>query len=377
MVYTPSLIKFPSSWGIKKNILNEKHLYPKYTYGKTFDESYDYDTLFADVFRIDEAVIFVSPPFLNFKQIIQDQLKIVDENGSLYKFNFHRMDRCDISVIRIPENINKIYFYKNDNDFFEVDIKQRCKKFDNKKVVCSMQKNEPIEKIVNWIKYYNTVHDIDGFIIFDNQSTDYTEDFLFDHLTKIFPNISIEVVDWDMPYGVLGPPWDSDWSQHIFLNLCKYNFCYESKIVLNHDLDEYLISEYSIDEIVESMVSQNISSVVYESKNISSYTDNNNKILNNYYYYHPEEVDTEKMTKWMTIPKLDRSCIWSVHNIFGNTVDKTEDFYYAHMWILSSKSHDQKKHCSPKEYRRNLYADGYLIDDILKNNFKKCSDLNL
>jgi hypothetical protein len=79
----------------------------------------------------------------------------------------------------------------------------------------------------------------------------------------------------------------------------------------------------------------------------------------------------------MTIPKMNRSCVWGVHSIFGNTVDRTTDFYYAHMWKLSSKNHDQKNHCSPKEYRKNLYSRDYLIDNTLKNNFKKCSDLNL
>lgn len=377
MVYTPSLVKFPSIWNIKRKTLNEKHLYPKYTYGKKFDETYDYDILFADVFRIGETVIFVSPPFLNFKQTLETELLIIDENNFSYDLDFYKMDRCDIATANIPENVNKIYFYRNNNEFFEVIIKKRHTKFDDKKVICTMQKNETIERIICWITYYNLIYDIDGFIIFDNQSTDYTVDFLSDTLTKKFPNILIEIVNWNMPFGVLGPPWDSDWSQYVFLNLCKYNFCYESKLVLNHDLDEYFVSEYSIDEIIESMISQNISTVIYESKNISTYTDGNSKILNDYYYYYPKEVDRDKMTKWITIPKLDRSCIWNLHTIFGNTVDKTEEFYYAHMWILSSKNHDQEKHCSSKKYRRNVYDNGYLIDNKLKNNFKKCSDLIL
>ena len=378
MTYYPSLIKFPDSWNIVRSVRNKKNDYPKYTYGKTFDETYDYSTLFVDVFRDGSQVIFVSPPFLNFKNILTEDFKLSDEYGNQYDMNFVDLDRCSLMVSTVPFNVKKLFLSKENEDNFEIEIKSRYNKFDNKKVLCTMQKNEPIHKILNWIEYHSSLYGVDSFIIFNHQSEIYTSEFLYEKLKKqITKNIFVEVVDWDMPFGVIGPPWDSDWSQYIMLNLCKYNFCKESKLLINHDLDEYFVSEFSFDEIFESMNLQNCGAVVYQSKNISSYTEGNVDILNTRYFYHPKEIDDFKMTKWIAIPSKTVNCICTLHNVFGPNVETTEDFYYAHMWVLNSNNQEQKNHCSSKEYRKKIREDGYRIDYILKNNFEKCSEFKI
>lgn len=373
MTYYPSLIKFPENWNIRRNTLNKKEEYPKYTYGKTFDETYDYHTLFIDVFRDGEQVIFVSPPFLNFKDILISELKLIDEYKNQYQMQFIDLDRCSLMISAVPSNIDSLFLTKENGDNFEIKIKPRCSDFDGKKVLCTMQKNEPIYKITNWIQYHNTLYDVEGFIVFNHQSELYTNEFLYEKIIEKIPqNVFIEVVDWNIPFGVIGPPWDSDWSQYIMLNLCKYNFCKNSKLLINHDLDEYFVSEYSLDEIIESMISNDCGAVIYESKNISCYTDTDSEFLNQRYYYHPDEVDEFKMTKWIAIPSKTLRTIYTLHSVYGTNVEPTQDFYYAHMWPLSSKNHDQSNHCSPKDYRKTCKDDGYKIDHLLKSNFDKC-----
>jgi len=376
MTYYPSLIKFPLKWNIKRNTLNDPSIYPKYTYGKTFEESYDYYTLFVDVFRNEDKVLFVSPPFLNFKEIFKTQVKLIDEKNNNYELEYQLHDRCELGFCDIPDNTKKIFLCYGEEKI-KIEIKERNKKFDNKKVICTMIKNEPTHKILNWIEYHIKNYDIDGFIIFNNQSDLYSSEELYRELLKNYSEDIIEVVDWDTPFGVIGPPWDSDWSQYILLNLCKYNFCFKSSLILNHDIDEYFVSEYSLDEILDSMIEQKLGSVVYRSKNISCYTEGDISVLNSRYYYHPEEVNNEKMTKWMSIPSKSLQSIYTLHNVFGSNVEFTDDFYYAHMWVLSSENHDQKNHCSPKQYRKTIRDFGYVIDSKLKNNFKNCSIFTL
>lgn len=377
MTYYPSLVKFPEEWNIKKNTVQNPSLYPKYTYGKEFEDTYDYHTLFADVFRNGNDLIFISPPFLNFKKILIDDLKLVDDFDKEYELRFASFDRCEVMVSSIPIEINRIYLKRKDGNKFEVPFKERHTKFDDKKVLCAMIKNEPIDKILNWIEYHHKIYDVNGFIIFNNQSDLYDSDFLYKKLIEKSNITEIEVVDWDIPFGVLGPPWDSDWCQYILLNLCKLNFCLNSEIMINQDIDEYFVSEYSLDEIVESMKHQGVGAIVYESKNISCYTDGDKTILNSRYYYHPEEIDTQKMTKWMSIPSKTIQSIYTLHNVFGQFTETTDDFYYAHMWTLSSANHDQENHCSPKEYRKKIKDEGYKIDFKLKTNFEKCSIMKI
>ena len=376
MTYYPSMTKFPSEWHIKRDILNDPSKYPKYTYGKTFEESYDYDTLFADVFRNGNQMVFVSPPFLNFRNIIQS-MKLIDDESNTYDLNFGSFDRCEVAVSAIPDTVDKIFLQRNDGEKFEIKYRNRYSKFDDKKVLCTMIKDEPINKILNWIEYHKVNYNVKGFLIFNHQSTSYSSEKLYDELTKEQSECTIEVVDWDMPFGMIGPPWDSDWSQYILLNLCRFNFCLKSSIMINHDIDEYFVSEYSLDEILESMIAQNFGAIVYESKNVSCYTDGDKNILNSRCYYHPEEVDEAKMTKWMAIPSKTMQSIYTLHNVFGPNTESTDDFYYAHMWALSSHNHDQENHCSPKNYRKKIRESGYKIDSQLKYNFENCSNLSL
>jgi hypothetical protein len=376
MTYYPSMTKFPPEWNIKRDTLNDPSKYPKYTYGKTFEESYDYDTLFADVFRNENQMVFVSPPFLNFRNILQS-MKLIDGKSNTYDLNFGSFDRCEVVVSNIPDTVSKIFLQREDGEKFEINYRDRYSKFDDKRVLCTMVKNEPISKILNWVEYHIVNYNVEGFLIFNNQSTIYSSEELYVDLIKNQPNGIIEVVDWDMPFGMIGPPWDSDWSQYILLNLCKYNFCLRSCLILNHDIDEYFVSKYSLEEILGSMIDQNLGAIVYESKNISCYTGGNTSILNTRYYYHPDDVNEVKMTKWMAIPSKTMQSIYTLHNVYGTNTESTNDFYYAHMWALSSHNHDQENHSSPKKYRKNIKESGYKIDFQLKYNFENCSNLIL
>lgn len=47
MIYDPLIINIPEDWNIRRDIRNPKDWYKEFTYGKRFDETYDYTTLFC------------------------------------------------------------------------------------------------------------------------------------------------------------------------------------------------------------------------------------------------------------------------------------------------------------------------------------------
>ena len=178
------------------------------------------------------------------------------------------------------------------------------------------------------------------------------------------------IVDWPMRWGVVGPPWDSDFCKIVGLQYLKYNFVYDSSFVLNLDSDEYFVSEYTIDEIIEGMTIHKKDSINMESKNISRYTTEKNPKLNDYYWYHEDDIDINKMIKWVTLPKYSRQYPWTTHYIFSPNRDDTDDFYYAHLAILTGEHHI-KNSTEVAKQRFIIRESGNEEDIVLKRNFKK------
>jgi len=371
MPIKPEFVYIPKSWDIVRDIRNPKESYSYYSFGKTFDETYDYTTLFSGVLKYDDNVVITSPPFLNLANFIKENITITDgfQNVSL---QFQDLDRSGIAVGKISRNASHLYLKYKDEQPIEVKLESpETKRFENKRILFTMIKNDPMDWILNWVQYHHEIYGIGGFVIFSNNTEKYSTQQLQDYLKS--DSYELEVVDWEMKWGVVGPPWDSDYCKIVALEYLKYKFAYESEFVLNLDIDEYFVSEYSISEIIEAMISRRKDSINMESKNMSRYSlPNNNKYIKNYCWYHEEDIDTNKMVKWITLPKYSRNYPWSTHYIFSPNRDDTDDFYYAHMSILTGEHHLKKNSGTNVIEQRFLIRDTeYHEDKILKSNFEK------
>ena len=372
MVVYPNIIKIPKEWQVLRDTVQPKNLYPKLSFGKTFDETYDYDTLFSGVIRHNEStVIFVAPPFLNLKSFIQNNV-VVNDGFKNIDLIFYDLDRCSIAVTNVDKNSETIKFYFEDN-VLEIPIEDNhLDIFSGEKTLFTMIKNDPKEWILNWINYHNLSYGINRFVIFSNGSDKYSCEELEEFLAS--SNYEVYVVHWPLKWGVNGPPWDSDFCKIVALQYLKYKFAISSKVVINLDIDEYFVSNYDLDEIINSMEEQNKDTINIESKNISRYSTKKSTSLNDYYWYHTDDVDTNKMIKWITLPKYSGSYPWSTHFVFSPNSDKTEEFYYAHMSILTGEHHI-KNATSVYEQRFIIREDGNKVDKLLKQKLENIKPL--
>lgn len=370
MVIKPEFFYVPKSWEVLRDIRNPKECYKQYSFGKTFDESYDYTTLFSGVLKYDNNVIITAPPFLNFKKFINDNVDITDGKKKV-NLTFQELDRSAVAFGEISEDATHLYFqYKNDEPIGIQIENTEIKKFENKKVLFTMIKDDPMHWILNWVQYHHEVYGIDGFVLFSNNSEKYSCQELEDYLKSDYYELC--VVDWEMKWGVDGPPWDSDYCKIVGLEYFKYKFAYNSNFVLNLDIDEYFVSKYSIDEIIESMILNKKDSINMESKNTSTYSISQTDKIENYCWYHDEDVDFNKMVKWITLPKYSRSYPWTTHYVFSPNRDDTDDFYYAHMSILTGQHHLKENSGTNIANRRFLIREnGYKEDLFLKSGFEK------
>lgn len=370
MVIKPEFFYIPESWDVQRDIRSPKESYSEYSFGKTFDETYDYDTLFSGVLKHDDTLVITAPPFLNFKEFVDKNI-VINDGYSDIKLNFNDLDRSGVAISKINRNATHLYLtYKNDAPI-KIEIETlETKRFKDKKILFTMIKNDPMDWILNWVQYHHEIYGIDGFVIFSNNSDQYSCQELEDYLKS--DSYELCIVDWEMKWGVIGPPWDSDYCKIVGLEYLKYKFAYDANFVLNLDIDEYFVSEYSVDEIIEAMISNRKDSINMESKNTSRYSllpnDGN---INNYCWYHKEDIDSNKMVKWVTLPKYSRTYPWTTHYIFSPNRDDTDDFYYAHMAILSGEHHLKENSGTNVTNQRFLIReDGYEEDVLLKTNLK-------
>ena len=96
----PTFVKIPESWGILRDVVQPKENYKEDSFGKTFDETYDYDTLFSGVIKIEDTLILCAPPFLNLKKFISDNVKITDGVNEI-ELQFNELDRCAVAFGKI------------------------------------------------------------------------------------------------------------------------------------------------------------------------------------------------------------------------------------------------------------------------------------
>ena len=379
MLYDPLIINIPKDWGIERDIRNQKDWYKEFTYGKRFDEIYDYTTLFCGAFKFQNKAVIIGPPLLNIKKFIDSNVKITDGKNIL-KFNSSELDRCEISIIDLVEDVDSLQFFYNGNLSVTIPLETRSEKYDDKKIIFTMQKDETIDSIKTYISYYRNLFDIDGFVIFDNNSQSYTLEELDSSLKDM--GVDYEIINWPLRHGPIGPPWDSEFGRICAFQYLKYKFGFNCKCVVNLDIDEMLICDNLLDEVIESMIDQKIDTISIQSKNISRYTLTSDKDfkIGNYYHYHPNdnEIDGERssMIKWITLPKYSNKYCWTTHTVLSPYSIHAEEIYYAHMWIFCSPNHMIKNAgTSVMDARFTIHDGGYIEDVKLKENLSKITDV--
>lgn len=209
-------------------------------------ELFDHYTLFSDIFfcdsKCDSKIELLGPPLLNLRkhlkasEIYLDDVKVLKKNISIYEMD--RISRIIIKTKGKPENL-KIKI--NNQEFIKKIQPDYMAFFENKNVLVTQQRNNPIEWILYWIIYHIHHHEVDAVLIYDNNSDLYTVQELQEAISLIDGIERACIVDWKIPYGPTGGPkqiWDSDYGQHQFLDNALNRLLRKSNCAIIGDIDE-------------------------------------------------------------------------------------------------------------------------------------------
>jgi hypothetical protein len=312
--------------------------------------SFDWDTLFYDVYRVGRHVVFQGPPLLNLREEIEASDYFAARLGGLRP-----------RAALIERNRSSEYWVREDTDrvvlggaFGDRPIAVQpglAARFAGRRVLHTLSRNNDITWILDWVRFYVTVHGADAVLLYDNGSTAYTTDDLRAALAEAFPHVVSEVVDWRFAYGPQGgmagavdgreTPWDSDFCQTGSLQHARFRFLGQARSVLNVDIDELVLSNRGRSIFAAAEKSWR-GFVKFDGRWISATTPHAvapGQGRHGDFWLHDAAETDECPPKWCVVPgKTSRTkhC-WSVHNLFGARRNRrlSREFRYRHMRGIS------------------------------------------
>jgi len=347
MIDPVTTVKFPETWPIKREPARLPEQRIDYCGGMKFDDNFDWNNLWYDCVQLNEnQTILIGPPIYDAKNWFKDHAGFGDSDNNLLNYQFYDLDRVSYTVVQTRKLDSHIVLLSKDTDPLAIEVNHNDGYFNGHKVMVTLQKDNPIEWIEQWMDYHYRVHGIDGFLIYDNSSTKYTVGEMDHRLSRDY--LKLKIVPWPYPYGPQGSdyaPWDSDYGQYCMLEHAKYRYLSHASMVLNNDIDELIVTKGPTLEQIRTQLDQGPQHCLYylgkwiephdvpnnrgayelpfESRRFKDYCcmdENNKRGIGN---------------KWMLVPKHCMNYQWRVHHISGPAGQST-DLYYAHYLAMNT-----------------------------------------
>jgi hypothetical protein len=226
--------------------------------GDNFDRQFDSTTLFYDAVDLGYSrIVLLAPPFLNLAD-------------ALAGTRFSRgMTSCTATIRHADRHAQIWLTARGDGelratgplgDFTIAVSPNRRGLFRDRRVLFTMSKDNPIEWILDWVRFNRDVHGADAVLIYDNGSTAYDSAALSAALATVAGIEQSVVVEWPYKYGPQGinsrDHWDSDFCQLGAWEHARWCFLQDARSAMNSDIDELVLSKSgrSVFEAAESSV---------------------------------------------------------------------------------------------------------------------------
>ena len=209
-----------------------------------FDQQFDATTLFYDAVDLGNGeAVLLAPPFFN---LAGDVAATTFQSGGrrcpAEIRNYDRHVQIWLKDVRGEVRANgplgdfAIPLSQHDHDLFR-----------GRRVIFTMSKDNPIEWILDWVRFNRDVHGADAVLIYDNGSTTYDGATLSAALKSVAGIACSVVVEWPYRYGPQGfnmrDHWDSDFCQLGAWEHARWRFLQEARSAMNSDIDELVLAK--------------------------------------------------------------------------------------------------------------------------------------
>lgn len=356
---------------------------PKHLQDPTYAEKFDDSTLFYDIVFVGEDIVLSGPPLLNLESFVINSEVYVDGVRAQFE-RTTSLERSQTTVFSLPQQpqddvVNiEIYFPEWDWRFrSEIDVSiNRVMAGSN--VLMTLQRNEELLWIEDWVRYYATNQSVDAVVIYDNGSDKYSLDSIANVVATVPGIQTVVVVDWDFKYGPQGSPWvgpgvpwDSDFCQIGALQNCRFKWSLFANGWINADVDELFVSrgpETIFDALEKSSDGVVGVSGTWISNEAVGYS--GDEVPR--YWYFPYFSSQQCNPKWaMCSNRVDPSAHPTAHYVRGIDGVENPNFFLAHFRPLNSgwKIPGRRKVEEPREFRASS-LDELLLMRVIANAFR-------
>lgn len=206
---------------------------------------YDGHTLAADVFATDTHLFFIGPPLLNLEQMAKNQKLIVDNQDLGTAQDWQDKNRISFNRVETSTRSERVELEFGPEKFDVTPTAAHLDVFSNLNVVITLNRDNHLDNIRDWLVNMVRNHDVQAAIIYDNRSATYTKAELLSVMKSVPGLLNGFVIDWPHKYGNTGGPkqiWDSDFGQYMCWEHARWRFLQKANCVIISDVDEIPIS---------------------------------------------------------------------------------------------------------------------------------------
>jgi hypothetical protein len=213
----------------------------------SYEEEFDFHTLFYDVFRCGRVVRLVGPPMVNLEESVINDLAASNDltPNSVRTHDFGMVQRS--SIKGLPRQGGTFAFRHDGLDSVTTLGADLAPLFAHRRVLLTLSKDNDLAWIGDWARFHARTHGVDTVVLYDNGSTRYTMADLQATLNEVSEISLAAIVLWPFPYGPQGGPdnlWDSNFCQYGMLEHAKWRLLRRAFGVINADIDELVITPH-------------------------------------------------------------------------------------------------------------------------------------
>lgn len=214
---------------------------------ETYDERYDFYTLVYDCYfdQGSNQVVLICPTLMNFQPLVEAARWFIDgvetsiesisalSRGSVVSFDAPTDAPVEITAVHSLFSF-KLHISPSYNDLFA-----------GKNAVYAISKDNKLEWIRDWLKFYVSEHGANAFVIYDNHSTSYSMDELKETLGSVAGVETVALVRAWFPFGPGGAKntnFNSKFLHMTMVELGRRRLLRSARAVLNVDIDELVYS---------------------------------------------------------------------------------------------------------------------------------------
>lgn len=323
-------------------------------------EKYDATTVFYDVFRCGRAVLAVGPPAGTLRPEIK-AMRVGAPGFPAHGFHIdHGLDRVGRFRAPIPGTA------RADAAFVHSrlapaplrvgdDLAPRLRGL---RAVMTVSKNNDLEWITEWGHWHAQHHGADALVVYDNDSTAYSSDELWEALASV-PGVKVAaVVQWPFPYGPvtrLQRFWDSDYAQRGALEHARWRLLREAAGFLNADIDELVLdadrrSVFDLTAQTPNGVLELPGRYTYPAPGTPR---GDRPVHAESYWVKTFPPEMPSASKWCVVPaRVPRTAQLSVHSVRGVRMTKVEGVRFAHLLKITTDWYGARSefHVVPEQY---------------------------